>query len=505
MSMAEALRNHTPALDALEDRFRRLSSLHGALGVLGWDRNVMMPPGGGAVRAEQSATLSVMAHEMLTASEVGDLLADAAHEAVSGDRAVNLVEMRRQHAHATAVPSDLVEALSRAASASEAKWRVARATSDFSLVRVELTEVVRLTREEAAAKSEALGTSPYEALLDQYEPGGSLPTINALFSVLEAELPPILEAVLDRQSRLPAPQAPEGPFPIEAQRVLSRQVMEILGFDFDHGRLDETLHPFCGGVPDDVRVTTRFSEDGFVSGIMGVIHETGHALYERGLPPEWRNQPAGDARGMVLHESQSLLMEMQASRTPEFLSFLSGIARTAFGGNGAAWEPESLQRLYAHVERGFIRVEADEITYPLHVILRFRLEQALLSGDLQVADLPGAWNELHTKLLGVTPPDDARGCLQDIHWYDGAIGYFPTYTMGAMAAAQLFQAALRADPGILSAIGQGDFTGLLAWLRPNVHQRASLASTDEILIAATGAPLGTDAFLAHLKRRYLPA
>jgi carboxypeptidase Taq len=447
--------------------------------------------------------LNVMAHEMLTDPKVADLLEQATAEVTLGDRAVNLAEMRRQHAHATAVPSGLVEALSRAASASEAKWRTARATSSFSQVQAELTEVVRLTREEAAAKAEALGTSPYEALLDQYEPGGSLDTINGLFAVLEAELPPILEAVLDRQSAMPTPQAPAGPFPIEAQRALSRQVMEILGFDFAHGRLDETLHPFCGGVPDDVRVTTRFSEDGFVSGIMGVIHETGHALYERGLPVAWRNQPAGDARGMVLHESQSLLMEMQASRTPEFLSFLSGLARSAFGGDGAAWEPESLQRLYAHVERGFIRVEADEITYPLHVILRFRLEQALLSGDLNVADLPGAWNELHTKLLGVTPPDDARGCLQDIHWYDGAIGYFPTYTMGAMAAAQLFQSALRADPGILSAIGRGDFTGLLAWLRPNVHERASLASTDQILTAATGSPLGTDAFLSHLKRRYL--
>jgi carboxypeptidase Taq len=252
-----------------------------------------------------------------------------------------------------------------------------------------------------------------------------------------------------------------------------------------------------------VRVTTRFSENGFVSGVMGVIHETGHALYERGLPVEWRGQPVGDARGMVLHESQSLLMEMQACRSPAFLAHLSGKAKVAFGGDGAAWQPDNLRRIYTRVERGFIRVEADEITYPLHVILRTRLERALLSGDLAVADLPAAWNEGMRTLLGVTPPDDARGCLQDIHWYDGAIGYFPTYTLGALAAAQLFGAAVASDPAIPEALGSGDFTRLLAWLRPNVHQRASSDSTDAILEAATGSPLGTEAFLAHLKRRYL--
>jgi carboxypeptidase Taq len=502
---AQVTRNDTPALDALEQRFRRLSALGGAMGVLGWDRMVMMPTGGGAARAEQTATLEVLSHELMVAPEMADLLAQAEGEAATPERAANVLEMRRRHAHATAVPSDLVEAQSRAASASEALWRDARAASDFSVVRDALAEVVHLTREEAAAKAEALGTSPYEALLDQYEPGGKVDRINGLFATLERELPTILEAVLDRQAREGAPEVPSGPFPIESQRALARRVMETLGFDFTHGRLDETLHPFCGGVPEDVRVTTRFSDDGFVSGIMGVIHETGHALYERGLPENWRGQPAGEARGMVLHESQSLLMEMQACRGREFLAFLSSLARDAFGGGGSAWEPENLRRLYTHVERGFIRVEADEVTYPLHVILRFKLEQAMLSGDLEVADLPGAWDELHAKLLGVTPPDAARGCLQDIHWYDGAIGYFPTYTMGAMAAAQLFQAAVRAEPGIPEALGRGDFTGLLGWLRPNVHARASLDSTDAILKDATGSAQTVEPFLNHLKARYLDA
>ncbi|WPZ35690.1 carboxypeptidase M32 [Thalassobaculum sp. OXR-137] len=493
----------TPATDALETRFRRLSALSGAAGMLGWDQHVLMPSGGAQARAEQLATLSVLRHELLTAPAVVDDLAAAQGERVDGWRAANLAEMRRTHAHATALSSDLVEALSRAGSRCEALWREARAKADFSLVRDAMADQIRLIREEAAAKADALGTTPYEALLDGYEPGGSISKIEALFAELEAELPPLLEAVLERQAREGDPVQPEGPFPVATQRILSRRVMETLGFDFNHGRLDETLHPFCGGVPDDVRVTTRYDETGFINGIMGVIHETGHALYERGLPADWRGQPVGEARGMVMHESQSLLMEMQACRSPAFLGLLSGWARTAFGADGPAWEPENLRRIYTRVARSFIRVEADEVTYPLHVILRTRLERAMLSGDLEVADLPGAWNAGMRDLLGVTPPDDARGCLQDIHWYDGAVGYFPTYTLGAMAAAQLFQAAVRAEPGIPEAIGRGDFTPLVGWLRQTVHGVASSKGTEEILTAATGAELSAAPFLAHLKARYL--
>ena len=493
----------TPATDALETRFRRLSALSGAAGMLGWDQHVLMPSGGADARAEQLATLSVLRHELLTAPEVADELDAADGEALEGWRAANLAEMRRSHAHATALSSELVDALSRAGSRCEALWREARAKADFAIVRDAMADQIRLIREEADAKAAALGTTPYEALLDGYEPGGSISKIETLFAELEAELPPLLEAVLERQARQGDPVLPDGPFPVATQRLLSSRVMETLGFDFAHGRLDETLHPFCGGVPDDVRVTTRYDEGGFINGIMGVIHETGHALYERGLPADWRNQPVGEARGMVMHESQSLLMEMQACRSPAFLGLLSAWAREAFGADGPAWEPENLRRIYTKVERSFIRVEADEVTYPLHVILRTRLERAMLSGDLEVDGLPAAWNEGMRELLGVTPPTDALGCLQDIHWYDGAVGYFPTYTMGAMAAAQLFQAAVRAEPGIPAAIGRGDFTPLVGWLRTNVHGVASSKGTEEILKAATGAELSAAPFLAHLKARYL--
>ena len=296
---------------------------------------------------------------------------------------------------------------------------------------------------------------------------------------------------------------PEGPFPIEAQRRAGIRLMERLGFDFAHGRLDVSLHPFCGGTPDDVRITTRYDEADFTQALMGVLHETGHALYERGLPPDWRNQPVGDARGMSIHESQSLLVEMQVCRSREFLEFAAPLLRECFGGTGPAWDADNLYRLYTKVERGFIRVDADEVTYPAHVILRYRLERALVAGELDLADLPAAWNAAMRELLGIVPPDDRLGCLQDVHWYDGAWGYFPTYTLGAMTAAQLFAAAKRADPAIAPGIAKGEFAPLMRWLRANIHSQGSRLSTTEVIEKATGAPLNDAVFRAHLRSRYL--
>ena len=294
-----------------------------------------------------------------------------------------------------------------------------------------------------------------------------------------------------------------GPFSTESQRNLGTRIMSRIGFDFDHGRLDVSLHPFCGGVPDDVRITTRYNEDDFMHSLMGVLHETGHAMYERGLPAEWRLQPVGRARGMAMHESQSLLVEMQVCRGPEFLSFAAPLMREAFSTSGPEWKAENLYALCTHVEPNFIRVDSDEVTYPAHVILRYRLERALIEGNLCIVDLPAAWTAGMQELLCVTPPTDREGCLQDIHWYDGAFGYFPTYTMGALAAAQLFAAASACRGDILPGIAQGDFVPLMEWLRSNVHSKASMLTTDEILIQATGAPLGTYAFKAHLEARYL--
>jgi carboxypeptidase Taq len=276
-----------------------------------------------------------------------------------------------------------------------------------------------------------------------------------------------------------------------------------VGFDFGTGRLDTTLHPFSGGIPEDSRITTRYDEDDFTSAMMAVLHETGHAMYERGRPAAWRYQPVGETPGLGMHESQSLIVEMQASRSREFIEWVSPIARETFSGQGNAWSPDNLYRLSTRVSRSFIRVDADEVTYPAHVILRYRLERAMIDGDLDAKDLPVAWDDGLKQLLGVSPPDDSQGCLQDIHWYCGMWGYFPTYTIGAMAAAQLFARAKREVTNIESGLAVGDFGPLMRWLREKVHGLGARYTTNEILEKATGRALDPSAFKTHLNTRYL--
>jgi len=491
------------AYAALEARFRRWSAIKEAAGMLYWDLAAMMPEGGQEARAEHLAALNVAAHEILTAAAVGDLIVAASGETLDDWQGANLAEMRRHYTHATALSPAFVEEFSKAVRACESAWRKARPAGDFAAVTPALSSLLALTREAAKAKADKLGLSPYEALMDEYEPGARTAEIDPIFADYAAFLPEFLSRVLDRQAREPQPIEPKGPFPIAKQKALGERIMRLLGFDFAHGRLDTSLHPFCGGVPDDVRITTRYDEGQFIYALMGVIHETGHALYERGLPQSWRLQPVGQARGMVLHESQSLLMEMQASRSAEFCALLSDILDETFPGNRAAFAPDNLRRLYTRVKPDFIRVDADEVTYPAHVILRYRMEQQLIAGTLEAADIPAAWNEGMKALLGIVPPSDREGCLQDIHWYEGLFGYFPCYSLGAMAAAQLFDAAKTAAPQTMDVIASGDFAPLLSWLRANVHGFGSRLSTRTVLTQATGRPLDPAVFKNHLAARYL--
>ena len=493
-------------LDELGARFRRLGVIEDTLGLLDWDQQTTMPEGSAEARGEQVATLQLIAHELLTHPRTGELLGTAVAGEAAADQAwaaANLREMRRRYEHAVAVPPALVEAAAKAASACEMRWRQARADNDFAGLRPLLDEVLRITRDVAAAKAEKLGLAPYDALLDQWEPGGRAADIDVVFAELAAFLPDLLGRVLEYQGQQPRPQHLAGPFPVERQRALGVDLMRRLGFDFNRGRLDISHHPFCGGATGDVRITTRYDEADFTSALMGVLHETGHALYEMGLPEAWRHQPVGVARGMAMHESQSLLIEMQVCRSRAFLTFAAPLMRDAFGGAGTAWEVDNLYRLYTSVEPSFIRVDADEVTYPAHVIVRYRLERALIGGDLQLADLPGAWNDAMVALLGIKPPDDRLGCLQDVHWPSGAWGYFPTYTLGAITAAQLFAAARRDMPALADQIAGGDFGPLVGWLGQHVHAKASSLDGGELIRQATGAPLATAAFKAHLEARYL--
>jgi carboxypeptidase Taq len=495
------------AYDRLTARFARIATLQEASAVLNWDTAVMMPPGGGAARGDQFAVLSGLAHELMTADVMADDLA-AAVETPPDDiwSAANLRLMRHQHLRAIALPADLVEAKARADAACEMLWRQARPESNFSLVAPALTEVVRLQREAATALGEALGLAPYAALMDGFQRGIGSADVEPIFAAYEAflaeALPLAEELQLARDAAEGPPLVPIGPFPIAGQEALCRHLSAAAGLDYAHARLDRSAHPFSGGTPTDIRITSRYEETGCLQGLMGVMHETGHALYSAGQPAAHRRQPVGEDAGMGVHETQSLLIEKQVCCGDAYLSWLAPQLQAAFG-NQPAFTARNLSRLPARLERGFIRVEADELTYPAHVILRFRLERALISGDLAVADLPAAWNEGFRALLGLTPPDDRRGCLQDIHWYDGAFGYFPSYTMGAMGAAQIMAAIRRDLPDIDAAIARGDLAPLLGWVRREVHGRGNLLGFNDLLRAATGKPLDPADFHAHLRARYL--
>ena len=491
------------AYAALEARFRRLGLLGGAAGILHWDWATMMPPGGAEPRAAQLAELALIRHELLTDARVPDLLDEAEAEADSLDdwQQANLARMRRRWRQAAALPADLVQALSEASSHCEMVWREARPASDFPAFAAAFAPLLGLVREKAAALGETLGCTPYDGLVDSYEPGLRCAVIDPLFDDLAGFLPEFLGQVREAQAGADAPPPVSGA--VDAQQTLARRLMTALGFDFDHGRLDISLHPFCGGSAGDIRITTRYDEADVLSGLMGVLHETGHALYEAGLPKTWRYQPVGQAGGMALHESQSLLIEMQACRSRPFMRFLAPLLHEHLGSGGASSDGEALYRQAIRVEPGYIRVDADEVTYPAHIMLRYRLERALIADELAVDEIPGAWADIHEALLGLRPENDAQGCLQDIHWSVGELGYFPSYTIGALMAAQFFDAADRDEPDLWGAIERGDFSPLFGWLGTNVHGLASRYEGPALLQRATGAPLGTAVFKAHLQQRYL--
>jgi carboxypeptidase Taq len=488
----------------LEDHFREIARLQEVQAISGWDEACMMPPGGGAGRSQALASLATVIHQRLTDPEIGELLNRARSESeLDAWQSANLTNMERSFVEATAIPADLVRAGSLARLQCEQAWRNARAANDFEAIREKLEEVVNLARQKADALSDTMGLGRYDALLETYEPELRRADIDPVFEDLKTFLPDVLDTVLGRQSdALPL----EGPFAIDAQRQLCEDVMAGLGFDFNRGRFDVSHHPFCGGVPDDTRITTRYDEAGFFESLMAICHETGHALYQQGLPVDWREQPVGDALGAAVHESQSLLMELQVCRSRTFIEHLAPAIRQRFGRSedDPAWSADNLYRHAIHVERDFIRVDADEITYPLHVILRYELEQALLDGSLPVADLPEAWNDAMTRYLGLsTLGNDANGCMQDVHWYAGLFGYFPTYTLGALGAAQWAATARKSIAEFDDAIRRGDLTPLLTWLRANVHGRGRQTTMQSLFESVTGSKLDAAFYKCHVEERYL--
>jgi len=491
-----------PSYAQLESAFTRLYWYQHLSALGDWDQAVMMPPAGNEARAAAMAELDVLIHNTLTDAAMGDRIAAAEQEDLDPARAASLREMRRQWQLATVLPARLVQERSLAATRCEHAWRDQRRDNDWQGFAVNLRTVIDLAREEARLRADATGLPPYDAMMDRSEPGASAARIERAFAEVKQWLPELVRKAMDKQAGEKTIAA-RGPFPVASQRALGAELMELLGFDFRGGRLDASDHPFCGGVAQDVRITTRYQEDDFLQSMMGIIHETGHARYEQNLPRDRVHLPVGQARSTAIHESQSLSFEMQLARSPAFLSLIAPMIRKHLGAQ-EAFEPDNLARMNTRVRPGFIRVEADELTYPMHVILRFEIERALIEGAIQVDDVPSLWDEKMQTYLGVDTRGNYRnGCMQDIHWSISLIGYFPSYTLGAMYAAQYF-AAIRSQHGDLDArIAAADLSPVFDWLGANIWSQGSRWTTAELVKRATGQELNAMHFRSHLERRYL--
>ena len=491
----------------LDELGRKLESLEHALSILGADEATHMAVGGGEKRAEAMANLAGMYHAQATAPQIADWIDTAKNEDLSDTQKAALGEFERSYVNATCLPTEFVERRTAATMRSEQLWRDLRAKGDWDSFLPALEGVIALVREEAALRSAATGLAPYDALMDQYDPGNRTAEIDTVFADLKAFLKDFVPHALSvQEQRLSQrPRKPlNAPYPIEKQRELGLAAMRAVGFDFTHGSLAVSHHPFCGGVPTDVRMTTRYRTDEFLSSVMGVLHETGHALYEQGLPKDWSHWPLGKARGMGMHESQSLFVEMQLARSPEFWEFMLPLVHQHLGDTAIpGWEIADVLNEVNFVERGYIRVDADEVTYPLHVILRYELEQDLVSGKLEASQIPEAWDTKMIEYLGISTINDPKdGPMQDVHWPGGAFGYFPSYTLGAMIAAQLSAAMEKDLPDMREQIRKGQFGAINQWRADKVWTEASRYSTPELITRATGEPLNADYFKAHLKQRY---
>ncbi|MCJ8331996.1 MAG: carboxypeptidase M32 [Lentisphaeria bacterium] len=493
--------------EKLKETFSTLYNLNHLGSIAYVDQAVMMPVGANDARSKAMGTLSKITHEMITDSTVGEQLKAAEDDDLSGWDAANLSCMKRRYEAATLLPSDFVAKQTEITMNCEHLWRQLRHENDWKQFQPALESVLELAIEEADIKAQHYGLSPYNALLDGYEEGLSTERVDTIFGTVKPFLIDLIPTVLEKQEKEFKSFDFDEVFSIEDQKSLGLEIMGHIGFDFDHGRLDVSHHPFCGGVPEDVRITTRYNTDEFGSSIMGVIHETGHAMYEQNLPKDYLDQPVGHPRGMLIHESQSLIMEMQACRSREFTSFLLPKLKERWTLKGLDTD-EDLEMLYLKVKPSYIRVDADELTYPLHIMMRYEIEKKLISREMTVADIPEAWESYMQEFFGLSTKkngdyDYADGCMQDPHWAFGGFGYFPTYSLGAMAAAQLFAKAKEENSDCLSTIANGDFIALNSWLNKNLRNLGSSKTYDEILTDATGSDLDPQYFMTHITKRYL--
>ena len=491
-------------ISPLVDHLATAGDLDSASSVLLWDQQTYMPPGGGAGRAELLATLARLSHEIVASDETARLLDRAGEPEPGTDAAAVLRLARRAYERATRLPSDLIADVSRATALAEPAWRDARAADDFEVLLPHLKRLLDLQRRTA----DHLGYEdhPYDALLDRYEPGVKKARVESIFDELGRGAADMVRAVstVDGSARGDRDGILRGAFDEATQRTFGESVATAFGYDWDRGRQDRATHPFCinFGDPGDVRITTRFDPAWLSPALFATLHETGHGLYEQGVDPAYSRTPLAGGVSLGVHESQSRLWENVVGRSRPFWEHfyprLQGAFPGALGGTGV----ETFYRAINAASPSEIRVEADELTYNLHIVIRFELEVALIEGSLAVEDLPAAWNAKMEEHLGLVPKTDARGVLQDVHWAAGIFGYFPTYTIGNVLSVQLYEAALEAHPEIPTQMERGEFGLLLGWMRENVHRHGSKYDPEDLIRNATGRSLETAPYLNYLRIKF---
>jgi carboxypeptidase Taq len=488
-------------LQLLKDRLATISDVNAAGATLNWDQQTYMPEGGVAGRAEQLATLSRLAHEMLVSEATGSLLRNLDEPETDSEDFALVRLTRREYERATRLPAELVAELSRASALAQPAWERARARSDWASFAPHLEKIVRLQRETA----EHLGYEdhPYDALLDLYEPGSTKARLQEMFEELKTELVPMIREI----SALPHEDRSRplnGEFDEAKQEEFGRRVISAYGYDWRRGRLDRVVHPFCAplGGPSDVRITTRFDPGWLSPALFAILHEAGHAMYEQGVDPTYSRSPLSGGTSMGVHESQSRLWENLVGRSRTFWSFYYPKLQETFPEALGEIDPETFYLAVNEVKLSEIRVEADELTYNLHILLRFELEVALIEDGLPIPELPAAWDAKMEEYLGITPENQAQGVLQDVHWAAGLVGYFPTYTIGNVLSAQFFEQATKAHPEIPEMMSRGEFGALLGWLRENVYRHGKRYDPDELVERTTGRPLDTMPYLRYLKSKF---
>lgn len=487
-------------MDQFISKCRELADLKSALAALAWDQETMMPPLGAAFRARQMATLSSLYHTKLIDSEWEEILAELSGQDLPPWQDASIKELAKQRRKAKRVPDALVRDLAETTSLAYEHWVQARQRSDFGRFQPWLEKVVDLKRREAGFLQD--GDTLYEALLDEYEPEMTEATLDSLFGVLRPALTDLLRRILesDMTGRIPRLK---GDFPLAVQEMAAKEVLTDMGFDWEAGRLDRSPHPFCTGLtPRDVRITTRYNPSDFTASFFGCVHEGGHALYEQGLDPERYGLPACDAISLGVHESQSRLWENQIARGVDFWTGWLPRLQVLFPDPLQGWSLQDFLLTVNRVEASLIRVEADEVTYGLHIILRYELERQLIEGSVEVADLPREWNDRMEEYLGIRPENDAEGVLQDTHWSHGLIGYFPTYLLGNLYAAQLIRTAFNQIDGLTVSIQKRNFLPLRSWLQEKIHSLGRTKTAEQMIQDVCGEPLQAEPFLDYLTEKF---